>query len=381
MFLRVANIIEDGRFGGPQRRIITVTEKLKMYGIETIVILPQIDSDIFYEKLVRKDIQRIRLKFHRLTKQKSYLIRFIAFFIPELCSLYKLLKNERIDIVHFNSSRQIKGLIAGKVAGKKVICHLNDVKVPCLINITFKLLTFNLCDAFITAGNRVRNHYLINNYYHKKPITEIQAPVNTLEFNPEYVKKEEKIDRLNGLKIVSIGNINPSKGLEYFIRMSSILYKKNNGLNFIVVGASFDSQKKYFMKLVNLAKNLEVKNMNFYGHSDNIASVLKSTDIYVCSSVSEASPISVWEAMAMEKPIVSTDVGDVARFIKDGENGFVVPIKDPAALAAKVSILIENKKLRKEFGKKSRKIAEEYLDIEVCAHKHAEFYKKVLKLK
>lgn len=77
----------------------------------------------------------------------------------------------------------------------------------------------------------------------------------------------------------------------------------------------------------------------------------------------------------MAKPIVSTDVGDVARFIKDGENGFIGPIKDAAALADKVEIFIKNKELRKKFGKKARRVAVKYLDINVCAKKYATFYK------
>ena len=41
-------------------------------------------------------------------------------------------------------------------------------------------------------------------------------------------------------------------------------------------------------------------------------------DIYICTSNNEASPLSVWEAMSMEKAIISTDVGDVGKFIDDG---------------------------------------------------------------
>ena len=119
--------------------------------------------------------------------------------------------------------------------------------------------------------------------------------------------------------------------------------------------------------------------MHFYGTSDDVPSVLKATDVYVCSSITEASPISVWEAMSMARPIVATDVGDVAHFIQDGHNGFIVPLKDTAALAEKVGILIENERLRRDFGARVRDVAVEFLDVDICAKRQAEFYKEMMK--
>ncbi|RLG33440.1 hypothetical protein DRN98_03915, partial [Methanosarcinales archaeon] len=56
MPIKVANIILDGRFGGPQNQILQVAERLKKYEIETIVIIPKKDSEFFYSKLVEKNI-------------------------------------------------------------------------------------------------------------------------------------------------------------------------------------------------------------------------------------------------------------------------------------------------------------------------------------
>ncbi|MFX0141723.1 MAG: hypothetical protein ACFFDN_49250, partial [Candidatus Hodarchaeota archaeon] len=69
LHLKVANIILEGRLGGPQTRILLVAEKLKKkYGIETIVIMPKKDSELFYSKLVEKGIKAKRLNLHKLTK-------------------------------------------------------------------------------------------------------------------------------------------------------------------------------------------------------------------------------------------------------------------------------------------------------------------------
>ena len=87
--------------------------------------------------------------------------------------------------------------------------------------------------------------------------------------------------------------------------------------------------------------------------------------------------MTVLEAMAMEKAIVSTDVGLVSTYLKDGETGFVVPVKDPVSMAEKVKILVENPDLRESFGKKARQTVQKELDISITAGKHKAFYEKV----
>jgi len=181
--------------------------------------------------------------------------------------------------------------------------------------------------------------------------------VDTALFDPEKVVKDPVIAVYAGLKIVTVGNINPTKGVEYFIEMASILNQWYDNLSFFVVGPHLDSQKVYSDKIIGLMKKCDLKNLHFCGSSENIPSILKAADIYVCSSIAEASPISVWEAMSMAKPIVSSDVGDVAKFIKDGVSGYIVPIKNAPAMAEKVGLLIENADLRKEVGTNARKIA------------------------
>jgi len=376
--LKVANVIEEGRYGGPQSRIAAVAEKLKRNDIETVVAFPKKDSKVFYKKLTEKGIQTRRLSQHRLTKQKSHLLKYFVFFIPEVFALYRFFKKERVDIVHCNGSWQIKGVIAGRLSRAKVIWHLNDTQTPTVVNIFFKFLALYFCDAFISSGERVSSYYLNGPRFSIKKTMIICPPVDAFIFDPEKVEEDRKLSQSMGIKIITVCNLSQTKGVKYFIEMASMLNKKYDNLNFFVIGSHFESQKKYSEKIFRMVENLKLKNFHFYGPSDHVASLLKSADIFVCSSISESGPMTVWEAMSMAKAIVSTDVGDVAKFIENGENGFVVPIKDGAALAEKVSILIENKELRRKFGQRARETAVKHLDIEICAKKHAQLYREIM---
>ena len=104
-------------------------------------------------------------------------------------------------------------------------------------------------------------------------------------------------------------------------------------------------------------------------------------DIYVCSSLSESSPLSVWEAMAMKKAIITTNVGDIKKFIKNGKNGFVVDINNTQTMIKKIKILIQKPKLRNVFGKRSRIIAKNNFDINLFSKKHFMAYRKILNFK
>lgn len=378
VILKVATVTEEGRYGGPQRWISSVSGKLRDFGFDQIVIFPDVDSDRFYEELNVQEVLTKQISLHRLTKEKTHLIKFVLLFIPETLSLYKLLKKEDVDIVDCNHSWQFKGVIAGKLARKKIVWHLHETSTPFFVNIIFKFLAKNFADAFITAGQRVRVYYLSDQRLSRKPILEIQAPVDTVVFDPGKVKADQKIGDYSGLKIVTVANINPIKGIEYFVEMSSILNELYGDLSFFVVGSQLANQKSYTDKISRLTKKYNLRNLHFYGPLDNIPSVLKAADVYVCSSVAEASPISVWEAMSMGKAIVSTDVGDVARFIIEGESGFVVPIKNAGALAEKVGLFVKNADLRKRFGTNARKIAIKNLDVDICVKKHSEFYRKIM---
>tara|TARA_B100000902_G_scaffold382277_1_gene419743 strand:+ start:1042 stop:1293 length:252 start_codon:yes stop_codon:yes gene_type:complete len=82
--------------------------------------------------------------------------------------------------------------------------------------------------------------------------------------------------------------------------------------------------------------------------------------------------------MAMENAVISTNVGDISKFIKNGKNGYIVKVGDANSLSLKIIKLLKDPKLRKQFGRFSRKIVRKKLNLDLCAHYHQKAYINML---
>lgn len=98
------------------------------------------------------------------------------------------------------------------------------------------------------------------------------------------------------------------------------------------------------------------------GLSDVRPSIAAAT-VYVLPSYGEGTPRSVLEAMAMGRPIVTTDAPGCRETVRDGVNGFLVPVRDAAALARAMEALVVDRALVERMGRESRRIAEEKYDV------------------
>jgi len=376
--IRVANIIEEAKLGGPQIRIANVAHALKGH-IETTVILPRQNSNRFRAKLDALDVSYKVLSLSRITKEFVPACCYLCFSLFEIVRLVHYLLKQRYDIIHISGgAAQYKGLIAGKLTGTKSVWHLNDTSMPWVIRRIFSLFS-SLPDAYIYASKRTQKYYspMINS---GKRWYVIPAPVDTKIFSPQLkIRGDEALtNKWVGKTVIgTTANISPTKGLEDFIKAAATLNGQCKDLVFIVVGEIFGRQHTYYKKLLDLCNQLSVDNLFFVGGRDDVRSVIQRFDIYVCTSLAESSPISVWEAMSMGKPVVSADVGDVSKYVINGQNGFITDGHDEVSLANRVNTLISDEVMRKEFGRKSREIAISELDLAICARKHQYTYEDV----
>ena len=373
--IKVANIIEEGRVGGPQKRIMMVASTISNQ-IDTTIIIPKKNSGDFQLLCKKLNVKYLKSSLITIKRDIFSVISYLILFPYEVLKLSHLLKKNQFDLVHISGgSWQYKGILAAKLANIKAVWHLNDTYVPLPFRIIFKILS-PLASGYIFSAHRAKEYY--DKYLDsEKPKFIIPPPVDTTLFSPSqnYTENKEILESLRELIVIgTIANINKIKGLETFIRAGSFLNKKFKNLHFIIIGEVFSNQRKYFNSLRELCKKMNLSNIDFVNNCSDVRPLLQRFDIFTITSLSETGPMTLWEAMSMEKAIVSTDVGDVRKFVKDDINGYIVNIGDADNLAKKITKLIISPEIRKDFGKKVRQVAESKLDLKICADLHAQAY-------
>ena len=378
--MNICSIDEEGRYGGPQRRTVEVAKEIKKFGIRTTVFYSLYDSEKFKKELNNSNIKCKGIDIIRLSLEPRIFFRYLITFFRDIICLYSIIKNGNYDLVQINGTPQYKGVIASKLAGIPIVWIIEDTQMPFIIRNATRILARYFASGIIVTGKSVYDYYIKKSIIKNKKNIEIHAPVDTKVFNPRLVEPNKSMINRKKIKIVTVSGVSPVKGLDFFIRMASQLVNYNKHLIFYVAGAELSSQKKY-SKMINsliLSSKLNAENYKYYGMIDNVQSFLAGGDIFVCTSLTEAGPMTVWEAMSMGKAIVTTDVGSVRQYIKDGISGFIVPVGDTKALIKRVQDLILNPELARSMGKMAREVAKEKLDVSFAAQKYADFYKEVL---
>jgi len=377
--IRACNVDEEGRFGGPERRIVQVAQAIQRLGVETTVVYPCLDSQTFERYLDEYDIRSIQLDITRLSLQKKTLARYMFRFVAEIMLFVRLFKQAKFDLVHVNGSYQFKVAIAAKLSKTPVIWHLNDTYAPGLLKSVFAIVAKRCASGFIVAGERVREYYLSETMMEHLPCEEVHAPVNLEIFNPACFKASV-VEEKSRLRIGSVSGVNPAKGLEYFVQVAASVAEIYPDVEIVVAGAVLESQKKYYHMILEKmdALGLDRKRIRFVGLVDDIPAFLHQLDVCIFSSVTEASPTSIWEAMAMAKAIVTTDVGSVGQYIDHGVSGFIAPVGDVKQISSLVIRLIQDDGLRKSMGIAAREVAREHLSIESAAMRTDRIYRSIL---
>jgi len=169
----------------------------------------------------------------------------------------------------------------------------------------------------------------------------------------------------------------PKYGVEYLIRAVPLVVSKAKNVLFIVGGEG--SLRKYHE---NLAKMLGVSDyVAFTGRIPQSLLPLyyAASDVVVVPSLQEAWGLVATEALASGKPVIASNVGGLREQVIDGFNGFLVPPRDPKAIAEKILYFLENPSEIERMGLNGRKLAEEKFDIEKRVDKIIELYNSVLK--
>lgn len=184
----------------------------------------------------------------------------------------------------------------------------------------------------------------------------VKAFVNRPAVDPEIFSIRTGIGRepVRGatMHIVSVGRLHWKKGFETLLKASQILLALGVEARIEIAGAGPEREKLMFVAhLLGVSEHVTFRGA--LSHAD-IRTMLANANVYVHSSLSEGISNAVMEAMAMELPVVCTDVGGMNELITDSVDGFLVPALNPEAMANKLLLLTQDEELRNRLGRNAR---------------------------
>jgi glycosyltransferase involved in cell wall biosynthesis len=152
-----------------------------------------------------------------------------------------------------------------------------------------------------------------------------------------------------------------SKGLEEFARAAKRVKKLYPEARFILYGYPDDHPDSIDENEI-ISNWLNDFGVEYFGYAENPIDAIKECSVFVLLSYKEGTPRVVLEAMAMGRPIITTDAPGCRETLKNGVNGFLVPRYDDLE-AANAMIKLLSAELRKEMGKESRKFCESKFNV------------------
>ncbi len=180
-----------------------------------------------------------------------------------------------------------------------------------------------------------------------------------------------------GVLIGVVGSISPHKGLDTFLRAIPLLTAGHPDAHFVIVGNAL--HEEYVTELRNLVLQLGIVNCSWLiGQRADIPQIMKDLTILVMPSQGEAFGLVLVEAMAAGTPVVATSVGGVREIITDGENGLLVPPKDPIRLAKALGGLLKQPALMERLRAAGQSDACRRFDLNIMVEQTLQRYEAVI---
>ncbi len=306
--------------------------------------------------------------------------------VKTLFFLYKLFRKERPDIVHLVGLKtMLWGSLACRLAGVKAM-----VSAVCGLGVLFDEAH---ADSFMT-----RMILKVMRLTHSKKNTKIIFQNNDDKkiFADAKIMTEEQCAFTNGsginlqnydytpepteglIKVIFTARMVEDKGTLVLIDAAKKLEADYRGkVQFLLCGG-LDTNPNGITQAM-LEGKCDGEYIKWLGYRKDVLELLKQSHIMAFPSwYREGLPKSVIEAEAIGRPVVTTDSVGCRDTIIDGKNGFLIPIKDSAALANALKRLIDNPDLRHKMGKNAREFAVNKFDIKEVIKVHLDVYKSGL---
>ncbi|WP_264535027.1 glycosyltransferase family 4 protein [Flavobacterium sp. N1736] len=295
----------------------------------------------------------------------------------------KLYSNKEIDLVEAPDWTGITSFIKPKKCpivirlhgSDTYFCHLDNRPVKWVNKFHEKRALIN-ADALLSVSQFTAN--TTNDVFGlNKKFTVIPNPIDASLF-----QSDKNVQQ--GKSILYFGSLIRKKGLLELPLIFNKVIENNPDAKLILIGKDvsdiISGNSSIWQMMQELFSNQAKQNVTYLGSVPYTEIKLKIQDAALCvfPSFAEAFPVSWLEAMAMEKPIVASNIGWANEMVDDGDNGFLIHPTNHDVFAEKITTLLNDKELCLKTGKAARKKVEDFFNIDSIAKQNIEFYKSII---
>lgn len=359
---------------GTSIKNLAVALSKKGHGI-TVIVYAQKKSEIFEEDGVN---------IHLIENKKYYFSKWYFYrkYIQNYCE--KLIKKEKINLIEAPDWTGITAFMRFSIplvirfhGSDTYFCHLEKRKQK-LKNYWFEKLAVKNAKVFIAptsfAGELSQKLFGIKN-----------KTIKTIHYGLDLQKFENSTPEVyeNGL-ILYIGTIIRKKGVLELPAIFSLVVKQYPEAKLVLIGGdSFDikKQSKSTWQLIQQELDVDTREKVIYLGKipyQEVQAYMKKAHVCVFPTFAETLGMVTIESMALQKPVVNSNIGWAQELIVDGESGFLVNPENHHEYALKIISILENKQLAAQMGQNARRRVESVFDIEKIADKNIEFYKSLI---
>lgn len=339
------------KWGGGEKWTFETALELHRRGYE--VIIGSTPESTLYQKA-----QAAGLKV-KIVSLKNTLSAFNPF---KFFSFVNYPKKEKINVLFLNLSQDLKfGAIAGKLANIDKIIFRRGSAIPIKNRFYTRLLLKDCVTDIIANSQATKETILVNtsSWLDSNKIKIIYNGINLDKVqnestNPEALDLREEFGiRRDEVLIANIGRLSPQKGHQYLIEsVSSLVNKGIRGFKLLIVGSGgLEDEIKARVKSLGLENYII-----FAGFRTDIYNIMRQIDFLLHTALWEGFGFVIAEAMAVGKPVVSTDVSNISEIILDGQTGYLAQSKNPDDIAEKTLKMINSSDRWNEMGNLGKKI-------------------------
>lgn len=377
-------------FGGSQRVAYNISRALSDRGHDVVIYTSNMMNPYCRLNADNEEINGVRVvRFRNISSITSKTIRL--FITPEMIPWVKK-KIQKFDVAHLHEFRNFQHFVVHYYARKEDVPYLvqahGTLSWPGTIEKLKRVYDIAVCDRVLRAASKVVASGRVEaEQYRERGIAEnkIEVIPNGIDlsefdaFPPQGAFRKKYGIREDTKLVLYLGRIIRVKGIDYLIRAFDRARKKLYNVKLVIVGPD----DGYLGVCKNLVKALGIeRKVLFTGplYRKEKLEVFNDIDVFVLPSTYEIFPITILEAHACSKPVITTRVGDLPNLVIQGKTGLLVEPSNVEELSDALLQILTNRKIAEEISQNARRLVLPKFSMETVALKLEKLYEKVVEM-